>query len=154
MSEVLFFEPENRLGAAIAQAGGKTVQAAITDAEEQIVKAAIETAAKIDEMIALIQGLAGQGANSELTALYQAAREVAGLAGLANLPDLGRAAHVFCMQIDLALQKGALTDEQVMVNLGALRLLRLPERFSADERGALLDNLQAVLEKAQKSAAP
>jgi hypothetical protein len=71
---------------------------------------------------------------------------------LANLPDLGAAAHAFCRQIDFAMKTGALTDEQVMVHLGALRLLRLPERFSADERTALLDNLQAVLGKAQRSA--
>jgi hypothetical protein len=154
MSDARFFDPPNPLGMALAMAGGKAIATAIADAEEQIMLATVETAAHIDHMLAFIQGLAAQGANSQLTALYQASREVAGLAGLADLPDLGQAAHTFCSQIDLALKKGALTDEQVLVNLGALRLLRLPERFSEVERKALLDNLRAVLDKASQTAAP
>ncbi len=153
MSLVRFFAPENRLGAAIAQAGGKLIETAIADADEQILMAADETKLMIDACLDQVFSLAAQGANTRLPSLYQAVREVAGLAGLVELTDLGAAAHTFCNQIELALQKGALTEEQIQVNLGSLRLLRQPERFSESERKALLDNLQAVLDKALKTAA-
>ncbi|HVY34404.1 MAG TPA: hypothetical protein VG960_08275 [Caulobacteraceae bacterium] len=153
MSVVRFFAPENRLGAAIAQAGGKLVETAIADADEQILMAADETKLMIDACLDQVFSLAAKGANTRLAQLYQAVREVAGLAGLVDLSDLGAAAHTFCNQIELAMQKGALSEEQIQVNLGSLRLLRQPERFSEPERKALLDNLQAVLDKALKTAA-
>ena len=154
MSKVRFFTPENRLGEAIAEAGGKLVDTAIADADEQIALAAPETLQKIDDMLDQISQLAARGAdNTQLQKLYDVVREVAGLAGLAGLPDLGMAAHTFCSQIDLALHKGALTEEQMQVNLGSLRLLRQPDRFSLAERQGLLDNLHAVLDKAHKTAA-
>lgn len=153
MSLVRFFAPENRLGAAIARAGGKLVETAIADADEQIAMAADQTRQKIDECLDQVFSLAAQGANPRLPELYQAAREVAGLAGLVELDDLGMAAHTFCNQIELASHNGVLTEEQLQVNLGSLRLLRQPERFSEAERKALLDNLQAVLDKAMKTAA-
>ena len=153
MSLVRFFAPENRLGAALARAGGKLVETAIADADEQIAMAADQTRQKIDECLDQVFSLAAQGANPRLPELYQAAREVAGLAGLVELDDLGMAAHTFCNQIELASHNGVLTEEQLQVNLGSLRLLRQPERFSEAERKALLDNLQAVLDKAMKTAA-
>lgn len=153
MSLVRFFAPENRLAAAIAQAGGKLIETAIADADEQIAMAADQTRQKIDECLDQVFSLAAQGANPRLPELYQAAREVAGLAGLVELDDLGMAAHTFCNQIELASHNGVLTEEQLQVNLGSLRLLRQPERFSEAERKALLDNLQAVLDKAMKTAA-
>jgi hypothetical protein len=152
VSPARFFVPENRLASAINQPDGKTVEAAVATANAQLALAAGETAAKIDERLELINRLAAN-MPIPLEPLYQAVREVAGLAGLANLPDLGRAAHTFCSQIDLASRKGALSEEQVQVNLGGLSLLRHAERFSPAERQALLDNLHAVLNKAQKSPA-
>ena len=153
MSVVRYFSPERRLAKAIAVPGGKKIDIAIADAEEQIALASPQTAQKIDEILEAIYHLAAAGADTQLPLLYERVREIAGMAALADLPDLGLAAHTFCEQIDLAISMGALTEKQMQVNLGAMRLLRQPDRFSPAERQGLLDNLLAVLDKANKTAA-
>ena len=153
MSVVRFFAPENRLGKAVAEPGGKKIEDAIADADMQLVMAAAESALKIDEILNGIYKVAGSSVQPSLKELYPLAREVAGLAGIAGLPDLGAGAHTFCCLIEVAEPKGALNNEQMQVSIGVLQLLRHPERFSEEERAALLENLNAVLEKARRTAA-
>lgn len=153
MTDVRFFAPKNRLAAAITTTDGILIETAIADADKEVALAAGESAARIDESLELIYRLAAAPAPGRLDGLYQAVREVAGLAGLAELPALGQAAHTFCSLIDLAQAKGALPQDQIQVNVDVLRLLRRPERFSKAERKALLDNLHGVLEKARRTAA-
>lgn len=153
MNKVRFFAPENRLAAAINTPDGILIQDAISDADEQVALAAAESAEKMDESLELIYRLAAEAAPGRLDGLYQAVREVAGLAGLAQLPDLGHAAHTFCSLIDLALSTGALPQDQIQVNIDVMRLLRRPARFADAERTALLDNLHGVLAKARRTAA-
>lgn len=153
MSIARFFAPENRLGKVIAVPGGKKIETAIADAEAQIMLVADESVGKIDELLETVYQTTAESANAHLGQIYQPVREVAGLAGVAGLPDLGVAAHIFCSLIDLAQRKGVLSDDQIQVNLGVMRLLRRPDRFSPDERQALLDNLRAVLDKAEQHAA-
>ena len=153
MNPVRFFAPENRLAEAIDDPDGILIDDAIADADREVALAADESAQKIDESLDLIYRLAAEAAPGRLDGLYQAVREVAGLAGLAQLPDLGHAAHTFCSLLDLALTKGVLPQDQIQVNIDVLRLLRRPERFAEAERKALLDNLHGVLEKARRTAA-
>ena len=153
MSVVRFFTPENRLGKAIAEPGGKRIDQAIADADAQLALAGAESAIKIDEILGAIYKLAGASLNPPLAELYARTREVAGLAGIAGLPDLGAGAHTFCSMIEVAQAKGALSVEQLQVNIGVLQLLRRPERFSEQERAALLANLNAVLAKARRAGA-
>ena len=153
MSKVRFFAPENRLAEAVNQPDGLLIEEVIGDADMVLTRAVGESVEKIDECLASIDGLAADAAPGRLGELYQAVREVAGLAGLAKLPDLGRAAHTFCSLIDLAQSSGALPQDQIRVNVDVLRLLRRPERFAEAERAALLDNLFGVLEKARRTAA-
>ena len=153
MSMVRFFQPENRLGKALTAAGGKKIEAAIADAEEQVELAAAESTAKIDETLEVIYRLAAGGVKGQAEALYQNVREVAGLAGIAGgLDELGAAALTFCRLLDLMAPRGGPTEDQVQVNVGVMRLLRYADRFAPKERQDLLDNLQAVQDKAKRSA--
>ncbi len=152
MSDARFYAPDNRLGAAIAQPGGKPLAAALADAERQLEAAAGPAATRIDEILAAINALCADG-EPPPEPLYRLAREAAGLGAVAHLPDLGQAALALCNLIDLSRRSGRLSADQIQVSLGAMRLLRQPERFDAGARKILLDDLKGVLDKAQKPPA-
>jgi hypothetical protein len=149
MSLVRFFAPQNPLGKAIAIAGGKHIDKAIADAEEQILLAADESIVHIDQTLEEVYRLSSAG-KGQWDTLYKRVREVAGLAGVCGLEDLGTAALSFCTMLDQATQTGQLSDDQMQVQVGVLRLLRHPERFSADERAKILENLQAMMDKTKR----
>ena len=152
MSHVLYFSPENRLGKAVSTPGGKQVDAAIADAEEQIALAAGECLEQIDLALQRVY-LLSVGADALSDVLYKSVREVAGLAGTCGLADLGAAALSYCNLLDQAHQSGRLSGERMQVHLGVMRLLRRPERFTEAERLDILENLQAVVGKVQADPA-
>ncbi len=153
MSTVHFFTPENRLGKAVAEGAGKLVDEAVADADMALEMAMDECIQRIDEALALIFKLADQRGPDQIDALYNTVREVAGMADHAAVPDMGTAAHTFCSLLDLGRQGRAITSEQILVNIGMMRLLRHPDRFSEPERHELLDSLRAVLDKAMRTTA-
>ncbi|HUO23708.1 MAG TPA: hypothetical protein VMU59_14430 [Caulobacteraceae bacterium] len=152
MSGARFHSPTNHLGKAVTQPGGKPVATALADAQSQLDDAAEQLAGRIDEILGEIGALCARPGGPPPDDLYRLAREAAGLAALAHLPDLGLAAHALCSLIDLSRRAGALPEEQIQVGVGAMRLLRHPERFSEEARKMLLDDLKAVLAKALKTA--
>ena len=152
MSYAVFYAPENRLGKAVSTPGGKHVETAICDAEEQINSIAQQCVEQIDLALERVFRLSAD-ASAQAEDLYRAAREVAGLAGTCGLDDLGAAALSYCHLLDQAHQSGRLNGERVQVHLSVMRLLRRPERFTQAQRHEILENLQAVVGKGQTESA-
>jgi hypothetical protein len=148
LSLVRFFKPENRLAKIIAEPGGKHVIAAIDDANAQLLDMSEECLKKVDDALARIYASgtkAPEGA--EITKLYTSVREIAGLAALCDLLDLGSAALSVCVLLDHAQNGARLTDEHVAVSLNVLRILRHPHLIDDKGRRNLLRNLDVMVEK-------
>ena len=148
MSVVLFFQPENRLAKTVTAVGGKYVATAVDDASEQLLELSDRCLQEVDEALAGIYAFETQvSAGSDLSELYRPVREVAGLAAMCGLLDLGRAALSFCILLDHAQDGGRLTEEHVGVCLNVLRILRHPDLIDEKGRRSLLENLEVMVEK-------
>jgi hypothetical protein len=148
MSFVQFFKPENRLAKIVTSLGGKYVETAIADANEQLLQISDECLKEVDAALARIYPLMnGVPTGAELSALYRSVREVAGLAALCNLLDLGTAALSFCDLLDHAQDGGRLTEEHMRVYLNVFRVLRRPDLIDEKGRSSLLENLDVMVEK-------
>jgi hypothetical protein len=148
MSVVRFFKPENRLAKIITAPGGKHVATAVDDANAQLLEISDECLKEVDEILTRIYRSMGTvPAGAELTALYRSVRDVAGLAAICNLLDLGTAALSFCVLLDHAQDGARLTEEHIRVYLDVFRILRHPELIDESGRRSLLKNLDRMVEK-------
>jgi hypothetical protein len=155
MGLVRYFTPENPLAKAIAVPGGKLVSEAVDDARIELLEISDECLAEVDTLLARVYQLSGSvPAGAELTELYRTVREVAGLAGMCDLEDMGAAALSFCALLDHAQDGGQLTQEHIDVHVNVLKILRRSGDFTEAQRAVVLKNLDAMVEKlAKKDAA-
>lgn len=148
MSVVRYFTPEPKLAKLLSAPGGKYIINAIDDANAELGQVSDQVRAEIDLALAQVYAQAdGVPAPEALPALYRAVRDVAGLAGICNLADLGSAALSFCALLDHAQEGGRLTVEHMAIYVNVLRVLRQAESFSAEDRAAVLANLEVMVAK-------
>jgi hypothetical protein len=152
---VQFFTPENRLRKALTAVGGKHIVDAIAEAEVELLQVADACRAEVDRGLARTYALTAEIPTGEtLNELYRTVREVAGLAAICDLADLGAAALSFCALLDHAREGGQLTMRHLQVYTNVLRVLRNPELFSEADRTVVLSSLDTVVKKfAGKAAA-
>jgi hypothetical protein len=149
LSIVRFFKPENRLAKVVAKPGGKYVTAAIAHANDQLLAMSEDCLKEVDEALARIYQSSGTvPTGPTLAELYRSVRDVAGLAAICNLTDLGEAALSFCALLDSAQDGGRLTAAHIGVYLNVFRMLRQPELLDEQSRRGLLQNLDRMVEKA------
>jgi chemotaxis protein histidine kinase CheA len=155
VSVVRYFQPPPKLAKLLSAPGGKYISAAIADAADEMSQASARIREEIDRALAQIYANADAAPSPELLPhLYRAARDVAGLAGVCGLKDLGEAALSFCGLLDHAQEGGRLTVEHMAIYANVLRILRQSENASAEERAAVLANLDLMLAKISGRAAP
>lgn len=148
MSVVRFFKPENRLAKAVTALGGKHIETAVADANQQLQDIAGDCLKEVDDALARIYQSAGKvPSGADLSALYRVVRDVAGLAAICNLLDLGTAALSFCVLLDHAQSGGRLTEEHIRVYLSVFRILRHPDAINEEGRRNLLRSLDTMVEK-------
>jgi hypothetical protein len=148
VSVVQYFTPENRLRKTLTAIGGKHIVDAIAEAEVELTQVAEACRAEVDRALARIYVLSASIPSGEpLNELYRTVREVAGLAAICDLADLGAAALSFCALLDAAREGGHLTLRHLQVYSNVLRVLRNPELFSEADRTAVLSSLGTVVEK-------
>jgi hypothetical protein len=155
MSVVRYFKPENRLAKIIVAPGGKSVEAAVEDAKAGLLQISDACLEQIDEALARTYRLCERApTQAEIAELYTSVRDIAGLAQIGGLPDLGVAALSFCALLDHAQNGGRLTRAHIEVHLNVLRILRHPEAIPEADRSKVLENLDVMVEKlAGKGAA-
>jgi hypothetical protein len=126
MSTVRYLAYENKLAKLIKAPGGKTVEAAVEDAETGLRAIAAACLIDIDRMIEILNDRAGDLVKpaGKDDPLYTSAREIAGLAAICRRPALGQAAHSLCVLIDLSEADGRWHREAVMVHISTIQLLR------------------------------
>ena len=148
MSVVHFFKPENRLAKAVTAPGGKYVTSAVEDANGQLLEIHDECLKEVDAALAQIyQSTRAVPTGPALSDLYRSVRDVAGLAAICDLTDLGDAARSFCALVDSAQDGGRLTEAHIEVYLNVFRILRRPDLLDDKSRAGLLENLDRMVEK-------
>jgi hypothetical protein len=151
MSVVRYFTPENRLAKIITAPGGKRVETAILDAEEQLGEISGSCLAQIDKTLDRIYRWSAQVPVGEaLIEFYRDTRDLAGLAAIGGLPDLGTAALSFCALLDHAQSGGRLNVEYLGVYIGVFRILRHTEQFDEALSANVLDHLATMVETISK----
>ncbi len=159
MTIVRYIKNPNSLARKIAAPGGKKVSAAVADAETELSEMTPAGLEAIDACIAIIAASVVRTSETPpsaetLEAVYQAASAVHGSAAVFGLRDLGEAAWSLCELIDTG--GGALRSGMAAISshLDSLRLLRLGEALTPEQRRELLDGLQDLrLHTKQEAAA-
>ncbi len=152
MTTATFTFPTYRLAKILRQPGGKSVAAALKDAEEGVAGLVEPCLAAIDVAMKAIDGhLASMTAGSTAAAadrLYKEANGIIGLASAAGLPEMDRAAYSLCDLLDRMQAAGRWDRSAIVVHVQALYLLRQPSALGSDGSVRLvLLGLKKVREK-------
>ena len=158
MTFVRYLKNPNTLARKIAAPGGKRISAAVADAEAELAEMAPAGLEAIDVCLATIAGSVVRTSEippsaETLETVYQAASAIHGSAAVFGLSDLGEAAWSLCELIDTgggALRTGAAA---IGSHLDSLRLLRLGDALSSEQRRELLDGLQELRLHTKQEAA-
>jgi hypothetical protein len=144
MSVLRVFKPENRLAKAFTALGGKYVDDAVNDAQQELLQVSEECLKHVDDMLEKVYSYTGE---SDLPAFYRSVRDVSGLAALCNLPDLGNAALSICNLLDYAQGSGRISEEEVKLSRNVLRVMRYPNLINESGRRIILENFQILVDK-------
>ena len=142
MSVVRYIAYENRLSKLITKPGGKTVDEAVQDAEASLASLADACLADIDRLIGELTAASGDD-----QARYVAAREIAGLAAICQLPRLGEAAHSLCVLIDNAETSGRPHRDAIDVHISTVQLLRGMAKADDPMQSRLVHSLQDMVRR-------
>ena len=156
MSQVRTFNPERGLKARISLPGGKTLAAAVADAEAEIEAHRPDVIRDVDQRIAELEriaGVSGGPAVDEAERIYGEASAIVDSAGLFDLEDVGQAAYSLCELVDRLGHARVWDGPAVQVHVGSIRLLRGLPADAARERAQLLAGLNAVTAKYAVEAA-
>jgi hypothetical protein len=155
MTLVRYFKPDNRLAKAVTLPGGKLVETAVDDARIELLQVSDACLQEIDAALDHTYRLCETPpAGDRLPELYTTVRDVAGLAGVCALPDLGAAALSFCALLDHAQNGGRLAPDHVAVHLNVLRILRHPDAIPEDDRCKVLESLDVMVGRIAQKAPP
>ncbi len=147
MSNAMFVQWQNPLTALTAKPGGVRVGAALGKAEQNLALIRDDCVASLDALLAELLSLCGRGGpppSDEVRGeIYRISNEIHGIAGVFDLPELGRAAYSLCELVDRLATLGRWHQASVDVHLSALQLLRKPG--SAADPANLLERLRALV---------
>ncbi len=152
MSSVTITFPKSRLAKLLRQPGGKSVSAALADAEAALDLLAIPCAEALDVSLGAIDRLLAEFAAAPgaptANALYLDVKAIIGVATTARLPDMDHAAFSLCELLDWMNNAGKWDVGAVVVHVQALHYLRQPAALAADTSvRAVLMGLKRVREK-------
>ena len=115
----------NRLANFVNTPDGIPLAEALARAEAKLEEIRPPTVERIDQVLEELGAKAPPSPSaSEINAIYRAANEIAGTAGVFGLPALGRAAYSLCELVDGLRTTGTWNAAAVTVHLEGLRLLR------------------------------
>lgn len=132
--------PKQRLARLLRMPGGKSVAAALQDADAALA-ALDEGLAEIARLLPLTRSLADGEAREARTRIYHEANAMVGVAHVAGLPHLDRAAYGLCELADGLMAQGRWDADAVAVHVQALHLLRQAQFGDAM---TVLDGLEKV----------
>ena len=155
MSVVKFIPYTNRLAKLMNLPGGKRVEDALADARENLKEIEGPCLEVLDELIARIRTLVGDGRPSadELEEIYSRSNEIVGLGGVFDMFDLSAAAYSLCELVDRTRDRGGPVPSALAVHVDSLRLLRLGGAIQTEERSKMLDGLADVVRRAARESA-
>ncbi|MFO1237071.1 MAG: hypothetical protein U1F24_08685 [Alphaproteobacteria bacterium] len=122
---VRLFKPELRLAKLVNEPGGRTLTAAIAEAERRVESVREDATAEIDTSIGRMAEALRSGAWLEKDTLYPLADWIFGMAGTLKLTELSQAAYSLCAL--LSRQAPPPTAREVELHVSTLRALRRPE---------------------------
>lgn len=136
MTSATFTFPVYRLAKILRRPGGKTIAAALGEAEEGLAGLQVPCLEAIDKALASMSvGLEtlnkDKRADASL-ALYKEVNAVIGLATAAGYPEMDRAAYSLCDLLDRMQESNCLDIEAIRVHVQALHLLRQPEALGGE----------------------
>ena len=140
---VRLFKPELRLAKLVNEPGGRTLTAAIAEAERRVESVREEATVEIDASIARMAEALRSGAWLEKDTLYPLADWIFGMAGTLKLTELSQAAYSLCA----LLSRPAIppTEREIDLHISTLRALRRPELAGdAAARKNVLDGLRKL----------
>lgn len=145
--EAKFSKPTNRLAWRVGDKGLSRAEA-VSQAEKNLKSISHAGLAVLDENLDQLECLFAAAQPRPETALqdmYATSNAIAGVAGVFDLANLGRAAYSLCDLLAGFETSGAFNASAVRAHLDALRVLRrLPPNARA-EAGALLANLTQLV---------
>jgi len=159
MSAVKKIRVKNRLAAAVRAPGGKTIAEAVAGAEAKLEDIRGDCLASLDQILASMAELIenpDQAPREEVAAgLYELSNDVVGIAGVAGLGDMGKAAFSFCDLLDAFIEQGSWNAAAVEVHMNGLKLLRsMSDKIGEAGRAQILEGLFAVVRRIKAGAAP
>ena len=159
MSAVKKIRVKNRLAAAVRAPGGKTIAEAVAGAEARLEDIKDDCLASLDSILAsmaeLIENPNYLPREHVLAALYELSNDVVGIAGVAGLGDMGRAAFSFCDLLDAFIDQGGWNAAAVEVHMNGLKLLRtMSDKIGEAGRAQILEGLFAVVKRIKAAGPP
>lgn len=155
MTTVKYIPYTNRLAKLIRAPGGKRIEEALADADINLKAIEGPCLTVLDELIARIRTLAGDGRPSlvDLEEIYGRSNEIIGLGGVFGMHDLSAAAYSLCELVDRTRDNGGPLADALRVHVDSLRLLRLGRQIGEDERAKMLDGLADVVRRSSRETA-
>lgn len=152
MSVVRFSKPENKLAKLVFAPGGKTIEAAVEDAEIELGTLSGACLADIDERLAHLVAACEEGRDAwppeAVERFYADAREIVAVSNVADLPAVGAVAHSLCLLLDGFGGAGRWSREGFRVHVSALQLFRARGGRTDDAVGeAVLASLRDLVER-------
>jgi hypothetical protein len=155
VSSVTVHFPRYKLTDQLKQRGGKSVAAALRDADagltalaEPCLEIVKLTLARIDALVATLSPVLDEAA---LAQLYKESSSLIGLAATSGLRELDRVAYSLCDLLDRTLQTRCWDLEAIQVHAQALQLLSNPEVLR--DRASVMAVLKGLKKVRDKFAA-
>ena len=159
MSAVKKIRVKNRLAAAVRAPGGKTIAEAVAGAEARLEDIKDDCLGSLDKILAsmgeLVENPNYLPREEVLSGLYDLSNDIVGIAGVAGLGDMGKAAFSFCDLLDVFIEQGGWNAAAVEVHMNGLKLLRtMSDKIGEAGRAQILEGLFAVVKRIKASANP
>jgi hypothetical protein len=143
MSSVTYFQRRSALSKMVGKAGGKSVLAALRDADKATVDLREEGHAILLEALAELEAKANGAPSPDwLEAVYLAASTIIDVCP-PELPGLHKAVYSLCDLTDRQIRSGRLEREPIAVHIAALRPLSQSDQ-APEAVSAILDGLAAL----------
>jgi hypothetical protein len=151
---VITRRPDNRLAKLIWKPGGKTIAAALEEAQANLETVRGETLDLLRAKLEAIQTLGGRSqqtpAEADLQTLYALSNDVVEIAGLFGMPELGQAAYSLCALLDGLKTRGTWHWPSVQVHLNGLLVLADRQVAAPEALKAVVEGLSRVSERTLK----
>ena len=147
MKPVKIFVPANRLAKIVQGNEGIAFEALVADCEKRLLLMKDELQAYVREQIREIVSIHAQGEDlmfARCKELGLAAMNIADVAGIAKLAEVGEAAHGIRAMIDSLVRKGVWHTDALELHITSLVLLSSEPAPSQEEIGRVLGRLRKM----------